>query len=396
MACSTVLSYAFGALGPFLIADLALSRTQLGALTTVLYAAAAGLSPLSGALVDRVGGRAVLLALFGTSGAAALWGALAPGYALLVVAAALGGLGVALSNPVTNSLIAAHVAGPRQGLATGVKQSGVQLAAFLSGAILPPAAVAVGWRGALAGSAALAVGGAAATVIAVPSTPGRHPRQAPAASAAPAGSGGPSAGDRRRVVEATGGAPVLGERDVTRLAVYAFLMGTGVGVLGAYLPLYAVERLGMSTAAAGLAAGAIGIVGIVARIVWGRAADRRPAAGTKALGALAAGSVVAIALLAAAEVGGTGLVWPAAVLFGATAVAWNAVGMLAVVRGVDAARSGRASGRVLLGFYLGFVVAPVAFGATVDVTGSYLPGWASVGAAFAAAAVLADRWRRSG
>jgi len=36
------------------------------------------------------------------------------------------------------------------------------------------------------------------------------------------------------------------DRAVNRLAVYALLMGFGVGAVGAYLPLYAVEELGFS------------------------------------------------------------------------------------------------------------------------------------------------------
>jgi MFS family permease len=360
MVCSTVLAYAFGVLGPFLTADLDLSRTQLGALTTVLYAVGAGLSPSSGAAVDRLGGRVALLALFAASGAAAVGGALAPGYGLLLVAAGVGGLAVALGNPSTNALLAVHVDPRRQGVATGVKQSGVQLGAFLAGAVLPLASDAVGWRGALAGSAALSVGGAVATAVTVPGSAARAARNAP-----PAGPEGATAA-AAAVNPDPSGAPLLADRDVTQLAIYALLMGIGVGAVGAYLPLYAVERLGLSTTAAGLAAGLIGLAGVVARIVWGRAADRRPAAGTAALGALAGGSVLAVVLVAAAEAGWAGLVWPAAVLFGATAVAWNSVGMLAVVRGVDAARSGRASGRVLLGFYLGFVISPTAFGRVVS------------------------------
>jgi hypothetical protein len=85
------------------------------------------------------------------------------------------------------------------------------------------------------------------------------------------------------------------------------------------------------------------------------------------------------------------MVWAGAALFGATAVAWNALGMLAIVRGVDVAVAGRASGRVLLGFYVGFLAGPVSFGWSVDHAG-YAAGWAAVVAAFAAAAALTMAW----
>ena len=85
------------------------------------------------------------------------------------------------------------------------------------------------------------------------------------------------------------------------------------------------------------------------------------------------------------------LLWVGAALFGATAVAWNALGMLSIVRDVEVSVAGRASGRVLLGFYIGFLVGPVSFGWAVDHVG-YAAGWAAVTAGFALAAVLSLAW----
>lgn len=86
-------------------------------------------------------------------------------------------------------------------------------------------------------------------------------------------------------------------------------------------------------------------------------------------------AIVPLALIIAASSGGSALLWPAAAGFGATAAAWNASGMLAVVSEVGAEEAGRASGIVLFGFYGGFVVSPVLFGYSVDRTGSYAWGW---------------------
>jgi hypothetical protein len=65
--------------------------------------------------------------------------------------------------------------------------------------------------------------------------------------------------------------------------------------------------------------------------------------------------------------------------------------MLAVISEVGPADAGRASGRVLFGFYTGFVPSPVAFGALVDATGSYLVSWGLVMVLLAAAALWARR-----
>ena len=52
------------------------------------------------------------------------------------------------ANPATNSLIATRVEPGRRGGVTGVKQSGVTLGVFLSGAMLPVLERFWGWRGA--------------------------------------------------------------------------------------------------------------------------------------------------------------------------------------------------------------------------------------------------------
>jgi hypothetical protein len=113
----------------------------------------------------------------------------------------------------------------------------------------------------------------------------------------------------------------------------------------------------------------------------------------RSLGILAVGSVLAAAAMAMAVSLGSALLWIGAAVFGATAVAWNALGMLWLVRDVDVTVAGRASGRVLLGFYVGFVLGPVSFGWTADHVG-YSAGWAAVTAGFVVAAGLTARWVR--
>ncbi len=72
------------------------------------------------------------------------------------------------------------------------------------------------------------------------------------------------------------------------------------------------------------------------------------------------------------------LIWPAAVATGAGINAWNAVGMLAVVSVAPEEAAGRASGVVQFGFLMGLALGAPIFGAVVDATGSYLPGWLGV------------------
>ncbi|HVW31464.1 MAG TPA: MFS transporter [Acidimicrobiia bacterium] len=384
MAVCTFLPYALGALGPFITDDLGITRTALGSLTTVMYTVGAALSPVAGPLVDRFGGRRSLIVAF-AGGAAGVGVAAAGGrhYGGLVAGAAVFGISVAFGNPATNQLAARGIHTGRQGLVTGIKQSGVQVGAFLAGLVLPEVAGAVGWRGALGFCGVLGVAGLVLTGLFVA-------RTADGAVAAEPAGGRPDAGGRPGDGRSPGRRSPLG-RDVNRLAVYALLMGFGVGAVGAYLPLYAVEELGYSRGTAGLAAALMGLVGIGARIGWGRRHDRTTRPVMRSLGTLAAGSVLASLAMGLAAPAGSGLVWLGAGLFGATAVAWNALGMLAIVRDVEVSVAGRASGRVLLGFYVGFLLGPVSFGWAVDHHG-YGAAWAAVTAGFGLAAVLALAW----
>src|SRR5438552_7298971 len=193
MAVCTFLPYALGALGPFITDELGITRTALGSLTTVTYAVGAALSPVAGPFVDRFGGRRSLAVSF-AAGALGVAIAAAGGrhYAGLVAGAAVFGISVAFGNPATNQLAARVVAAGRHGIVTGVKQSGVQVGAFLAGLVLPAVAGAAGWRPALGGCALLGLAGLALTGRYVPG---------PSAVAGPLAAGG---GDVRPAVGAAG------------------------------------------------------------------------------------------------------------------------------------------------------------------------------------------------
>ena len=161
MGTSTFAGYAFGVLGPNLIGEFEISRFQLGLLTTCFFLVGGPLSLAAGRATDRFGARRVMLVSFGISGLATqIAMAVAPAYpAMLLAAAVLPASAPAAGNPVTNKLIAIHLPPGRRGLVMGGKQAGVQVGAFLAGALLAPLAVQVGWREALAWSAVVPAAG---------------------------------------------------------------------------------------------------------------------------------------------------------------------------------------------------------------------------------------------
>ncbi|CAN5707101.1 MFS transporter [soil metagenome] len=370
MSASSFPGFAFGALGPFLLDDFDLSRSRLGLLTTLFFAVGGILSLVAGPMVDRFGGRRVMLGGFGIISLALLAMAGAPSYPTLLIAAAFGGVSIATANPTTNKLVAVYVPPGQRGVIMGVKQSGVQIGAFVAGAILAPLAAWLGWRAALVLAAGVPLLGALGTLVFVP-----HDRIDTTSHE--------TASERR--------APMT--RSVWWLTAYAFLMGSGVSAVTAYLPLYAVERLDFSVQTAGAVAAVIGLVGIAGRIAWGLISERRSGFVTPLL-IMATGAVVSVLLLMAAE-GSSALIWVGAFLLGATAVTWNSVGMLAIIATTGPAAAGRASGYVLFGFYGGFVGSPLLFGTLVDNTDRYDVAWTITAAIFVLAAVVIGAWQRS-
>jgi predicted MFS family arabinose efflux permease len=367
MAVGTVTQFVIGALGPFLVTEFDLSRAQFGLLMTVLFAVAFVLSPAIGHGTDRTRTRVSFATAFLVSAVALLGVALSGTYLVLLVFAGLSGVTQALVNPLSNRLVADHIPPPRRGLALGIKQSGVQMAAALAGLLLPIATMLIGWRAAVGGFAAAAVFGWLISDRWLPrSAPDRG-------SAAPAGSG--------RL-----------DRMVLGLVAYSFVMGSVIAAVSAYLPLYAHEEVGLAPGTAGTLLAAIGVVGIASRITVGHLTDRLGDVVALLTGLAATGAVAAVLVVLAAPLGAW-LIWLGAFGFGCS-VAWNAVVMVAVVRAGGPHSTGRASGYVLAGFFAGFIIAPVGFGSAADAVGYLLPWLALVGLLIGVSlAGLAWRWR---
>lgn len=296
--------------------------------------------------------------------------ALAPTYAVLVLGALLSGLPNGWANPATNALIVDNIVAGARGVVTGIKQSGVQMGAFLGGLLLPPLAIAAGWRVAYACFLALPVAGLIGMW--------RRPEV-----------------ERPPHREASRRGPV--STVVKWTALSGAITGLGVSSTITFLPLFAEESQGWTKAQAGLLIAGVGLVGIVARIAWGSASERWLGHG-RTLRVLALLSSTAGLLLTLASTG-TAPSWvlvPAAVLFGSGAVAWNAVGMLAVMDYSPNESVGRGTGVVLFGFLTGVGLGAPLMGLSVDRLESYTPGWVTVTILFAIGAIVAGGVHRTG
>lgn len=367
MTASTLLVPAYSALSRFLIADLGLSRSQLGWLVSSHIAVAALLSPSVGRLVDSFGGRPMLVLLFVGSIGLLLGIAVSPTFRVMLLVSLVAGCLNATGNPATNKMIVDLIPAGERGVIMGVKQSGVQVGTFFAGLALPGLALALGWRAAMASTAVVP-----AVAVAFAIRLKEEPLQVKM---------GPAVGTYRH------------PPGVRRIALYGFLMGAGLASTMVFLPLYAQERIGLKVTEAGFAMALIGATGIVARILWSRTSESLGRFASR-LRAMAALSVLAVSALWAADHSAPWLLWVGALVSGSSIVAWNGVAQLGAIALVDARHVGQASGLVILGFLAGFAVGPVLFGYSVEGTGTYGFGWAGVLISFAAAAVLMHAWDR--
>lgn len=142
---------------PLFIRDFGFSYSQLGLLVTVFFVVSGIGQAVSGFLVDRIGARPVLFAALSCFVLAALATAAATGYAGLVLASALAGLGNSPFHPVDFTILNKRVSAPNLGHAFSVHGISGNLGWAAAPVVLAGLTIVLGsWRYAAASAAVLA------------------------------------------------------------------------------------------------------------------------------------------------------------------------------------------------------------------------------------------------
>ncbi|MFC3340397.1 MFS transporter [Paracandidimonas soli] len=360
MGMPMMIFYAIGILGPALILDLDISRQQLGWLITSTFGFAAVLSPWAGALVQRVGAFKGMVGLFLLVGVSfALMGAL-PGFGGLVTALLFCGVAQSLANPATNQLIAQQVPAPSKAGIVGLKQSGVQAAALLAGAALPPMALAWGWRAALAAWAPVALLMAALVVRWVP----------PRVTA-----------EQRFSLRVH--AP---NRWLWMLMAIQLCAGLALSSFMTFLGVYA-DQQGVSAQAIGAMVSGFGIMGILSRVLLTPVGARLPDASIL-LGVLFVLAGLALMIMRLASPQQHWPLWLGVVGMGLTVAASNAIAMSMLLHDARFGAAAASAGMLSAGFFGGFAFGPPAFGWLLARTDDFTAAWYSLAAILTAGALL--------
>jgi MFS family permease len=363
------------AVAPLVAADLGLPTSLVGTYLSLTYVGAATSALVGGAAVLRLGAlRLSQLSLLAC--ALGLLLGLVPAVAVVAGSAVVLGLGYGPITPASSHLLARTASPARMGLTFSIKQTGVPAGAALAGLVVPPLALAAGWRVAVAAIALLAV------LITLAAQPVRDRLD----------------GDRRRdsrfslaqfaaALRLVAATPAL--RTMAAVSfVYAGLQMCVSGFIVAYL----AEEVGLSLVTAGVGLTVANVAGVVARVGWGAFADRvlSPRSTLALLGGLMAVSSAVTAMFSAA--------WPlpgllaVVAVLGGTAIGWNGVYLAEAARVAPAGQAAMATGGCLFFTYVGVVCCPFLFGLLQRASGSYALCFAAAAVAYAVvAAVLALR-----
>ncbi len=372
-ACTSLAALAVAPLAPILLDVLALSRVQVGLLLPAVYLGGVLMALPAGWLTDRLGARATLALGQAVTGVMIAAAAFTPSLPLLLACLVAAGFGFSAGNPATGRAVVEWFPPRQRGVAMGIKQTGLTLGGVAAALLLPPLAVARGWRDALVAAGVLSV--SAAIVVAL----GYRP---PALEGPPAPVAWPRLGELRQFMR---------RRGVPVVFACGLLLSITQASLLAYLALWARESFGVSVIAAGQLLALAQAGGTASRLVWGLVSDRF-------FGGRRRPGVVAAALMGAAAYAtfalGEGLS-PAALaalapVAGAGAFGW--VGLyFALVAEIGGARyAGMLTGVAVAFAWSGVLVGPPLFGLVVDAMGWYAPAWLllallAVGAAVALA-----------
>ena len=300
-----------------------------------------------GAVVDRVGERAVLSVGSGLTAAAALGAALAPSLVWVAAFLFLGGMAAASSNSASGRLVVGWFAAEQRGLAMGIRQTAQPLGVGLGALVIPRLAQSNGVGPALLFPAAMCALAAAVCAVAVVDPPRDSREQAPAEDLAN---------------------PYRGSRVLLRIHAASVLLVIPQVLVWTFTLVWLMAERGWSAASAGTLVTVAQILGAAGRIAAGRWSDvvgsrLRP---IRIIAAAASASMMMLALTDALDSG-----WSVAVMIVASVVTVsdNGLAYTAIAEIAGPFWSGRALGTQNTSQLLTAGLTPPLFGALIGAAG---------------------------
>lgn len=348
-------------IAPLIREDLGLSVAEAGSFISAYYIGPSLMSLPAGWMADRWGvlhsmvvGQ-VLIAV----GLVAVGGSHA--YPLMAASMVVAGAGYGILNPTTTKAGMAWFPPRQRATVVGLKQVGLPLGGAIGALIMPPLALAFGWRTAVVVPASLVAAVALVTWILY--------REPPASEHG----GKPVAPISLRIV--------LGHRDLWLVAASTFVFAGMQTVWMGFLVLYLTDVVRLSLIEAGHYLVMAQMTGMAGRVIFGMLSDRLFGGRRRIVLVIAGVGSTVCSLVMAGTGPDTGwlVLAPLALAFGFFGIGWNGVQHTLMAELVGARGAGTAVGLGLAISSFGVTVCPPLFGLAVQHLGSFGIPWAGLG-----------------
>lgn len=338
--------FLIGAMAVQLHDAIGLDNRTLGLTFASYFAAAASLSVPVGRLSERADPANALKVGYALSITAMIVASVAHNVGILLCSTVLAGVAAALTRTTSSVLVARSIPPGRHGLALGVRNCAIPLAALMAGLAVPTIAVTIGWRWAFV----IAAGLAAAGWFWLPRTIPRPPRT-----------------DAKTV------------RDLPRmrsvcLALAAGLASAAAASLGAFTAVTAVES-GIANGTAGILIATGSVVGVASRIAVGWWTDRRSGSQLDLVAAMMGVGAVGYCMMSSNV---AQLIWFGVPIAYATGWAFYGTYYLSVIR-LNPIAQGTALGIAQMGSFAGSIAGPLTLGAIAQ-RWSLMAAWSAAAA----------------
>ncbi len=358
------------AIAPLIRDDLGLSTVQAGSFLSAYYIGPSLMSLPAGRMADVwgaartmvLGQLVIAVGLFAVAGS---WS-----FALLTVLMVLAGMGYGMLNPTTAKAVLIWFPRKHRATVVGLKQVGLPFGGAMGALIMPPLALWIGWREAVALSASVIAGLGVLTWLLYRDPPGVEA----GAARAPRGSL----------------AAVLGNRELWLVSIATLGFAGMQTVWMAYLVLYLRDIVGMPLVMAARFLVLAQLAGAMGRVAFGMLSDRYFGGRRRIVLVLAGLGSTACSLLIAGTGPGTSPWFFAALalVFGFVGIGWNGVQYTLMAELVDPRSVGTAVGLGLAVSSFGVTICPPLFGALVERAGGWTVPWIVLAAAMAAGLCL--------
>ena len=357
-------------IAPLIRESLDLSVAQAGSFLSAYYIGPVLMSLPAGWVADRWGVRSAMI--LGQAVIAVGLGAvaIAPSFGFMIVILMLAGAGYGVLNPTTTKAGMAWFPPRQRATVVGLKQVGLPGGGALGALVMPPLAIAFGWRWAVALAAAMVAGLALLTWALYRDLP-----EPLAAGSVPA---------------RTSFWAVLRNRDLWLVGLSTLVFAGVQTVFLAFLVLYlhGVVQIALVVAAKYLVAVQCG--GVAGRIGFGLLSDRLFGGRRRIVLAIAGLGSITCALLLSTTAPGAGpaRLLPLAAAIGFFGVGWNGVQHTLMAELAGPRTAGTAVGLGLAISSLGVTVCPPIFGLVVERAGGFGAAWLSLAASMALGLLL--------